>query len=239
MKDIETLALEAQTDASSFEVLVKQQEPYILRCASKACRRFVTKNDDEWSIALLAFSEAVKSYEQGKGSFLSLAELVIHRRLIDYIKSQNKYNSEISIDPVLFDAEPEEETEDLGLRAAVAEQVSKQDTGDLKLEIEAANALFSKYSFTFFDLTECSPKSGKTKRACAKAVGYILKHPLLITLLHTTKLLPLKEIEENAKVPRKILERHRKYIIAGVEILSGDFPLLAQYLSYIREEIKE
>ncbi len=239
MKKLETLALEAKTDPSAFEVLVKQQESYILKCASKVCHRFITKNDDEWSIALLAFSEAVKSYEQSKGSFLSLAELVIHRRLIDYIKSQNKFTSEISIDPVLFDTEPEEDTEDLGLRVAVADQVSKQDTGDLKLEIEAANMIFSKYGFTFFDLTDCSPKSGKTKRACAKAVGYMLKHPLLITLLNSTRLLPLKEIEKNAKVPRKILERHRKYIIAAVEILSGDYPLLAQYLSYIREEIKE
>jgi RNA polymerase sigma factor len=43
-------------------------------------------------------------------------------------------------------------------------------------------------------------------------------------------------IEKNTNVPRKILERHRKYIIAAIEILSGEYPYLADYLRYIREE---
>jgi RNA polymerase sigma factor len=43
-------------------------------------------------------------------------------------------------------------------------------------------------------------------------------------------------IEKNTHVPRKILERHRKYIIAAIEILSGEYPYLADYLRYIREE---
>jgi len=51
--------------------------------------------------------------------------------------------------------------------------------------------------------------------------------------MKTTKQLPIKIISENAKVPRKILERHRKYIITAAEILSGDYPKLAEYLSHI------
>jgi RNA polymerase sigma factor len=43
-------------------------------------------------------------------------------------------------------------------------------------------------------------------------------------------------IEKNSQVPRKILERHRKYIVAAIEILSGEYPYLAEYLRYIREE---
>ena len=43
-------------------------------------------------------------------------------------------------------------------------------------------------------------------------------------------LFPIKNIAENTKVPRKILERHRKYIIAAVEIICNDFPLLQEYI---------
>jgi len=50
------------------------------------------------------------------------------------------------------------------------------------------------------------------------------------------KLLPLKVLENNLKLPRKILERHRKYIIAGAEIISGDYPILSEYLKFIKEE---
>jgi RNA polymerase sigma factor len=53
------------------------------------------------------------------------------------------------------------------------------------------------------------------------------------------KMLPVNVVEKNAKVPRKILERHRKYIIAAVEILSGDFPYLAEYIRFIREEFEK
>ena len=37
---------------------------------------------------------------------------------------------------------------------------------------------------------------------------------------------------------RKILDRHRRYIIAAAEILSGEYPVLAEYLGYIRKALK-
>jgi len=118
----------------------------------------------------------------------------------------------------------------------IAEPDTKMDNSDLKLEIEEANKVFSAYGFSFFDLSECSPRANKTKKACAKAVSYILDNPVLIRELQSSKQLPLKIIENNSKVPRKILERHRKYIIAAIEILSGEYPYLAEYMRYIREE---
>jgi RNA polymerase sigma factor len=221
------------------ETLIKQHEFYILKCASKTCHRYITKSDDEWSISLLAFTQAVDNYALDKGSFLSFVKLVIHRRLIDYSKSQWKYNSEVSVDPIVFDVEPEDENEDLSVRMAVVEQVSKQDNGNLKLEIEDANIRFSVYGFSFFELSECSPHASKTKKSCAKAINFMLNHPELLKDLRSSKQLSLKIIVENTRVPRKILERHRKYIIAAIEILSGGYPYLADYLRYIREEKEE
>lgn len=236
MREIDTLALEAKNNPELMERLICQQEFYILKCASKTCRRYVTKSDDEWSIALMAFNQAVDHYELDRGSFLPFVDLVIKRRLIDYIKSQTKYQSEVSVDPILFDTDPEEDSEEPALRIAVAEQVSKQDNNDIKWEIEAANLKFSEYGFTFYELAKCSPHAAKTRKACATVVNYLLQHTLLLNELRTSKLLPLKIIEKDTHVPRKIIERHRKYIIAAIEILSGEYPFLADYLRYIREE---
>ena len=136
----------------------------------------------------------------------------------------------------MFDTPPEEEEENLQIRNAIAEQVAKQSTNDLKLEIETASKLFSIYGFTFFELSKCSPRSVKTKKACAKAVGYILQNTLLISEIRSTKQLPIKIIENNTAVPRKLIDRHRKYIIAAIEIINGDFPNLGEYLRYIKEE---
>lgn len=236
LRELDCLAISAKSNMEIHEQLIKQNEWYILKCASKVCHKYITKNDDEWSVSLFAFSKAIESYDLDKGSFLNFVDLVIKRRLIDYAKSQVKYHSEISVDPVVFDAPPEEEMDDINIRMAVAEQVSKQDSGDLKLEIETVNNLFSSYGFSFFELSECSPHAEKTKKACAKAINYMLHNPILINDLHHSRQLSLKIIENNTKVPRKILERHRKYIIAATEILSGEYPNLAEYLRYIRSE---
>ena len=239
MNDLDILAIKAKTHPASLEKLLKQQEAHILKCAAGTCHSFITKSDDEWSVSLMAFSEAVDSYELEKGSFFSFCELVVKRRLIDYRKKQNKYHPEITVDPILFDAEPETEVMDLSLKINLSKQLSKQNSDNIKLEIEAAAACFLKYGFTFYDLTHCSPHTQKTKQACAKAVRYLMQTPLLLRELHDTKQLPLKIIEKNTKVPRKTLERYRKYIIAAIEILSGEYPYLAEYLRFIRKEIKE
>ena len=236
MRELDTLAVQAKSDVTIQEKLIKQQEFYILKCASKVCHRYITKSDDEWSISMMAFSQAINSYHLDKGSFLTFAELVIKRRVIDYLKSQNKYQPEVSVDPFVFDVPPEEDADNVQIRMAVADQVSKQGNDDIKLEIEEANHVFSAYGFSFFDLAECSPHAAKTKKACAAAVKYMLQNPILISELKDTKQLSLKLIEKNAHVPRKVLERHRKYIIAAIEILSGGYPYLADYLRYIREE---
>ncbi|TAH69425.1 MAG: RNA polymerase sigma-I factor [Anaerolineaceae bacterium] len=236
MRDIDSLVMSSKNNPSIYDEIVRQQEKAILAYASKVTGRYITKSDDEWSIALLAFTQAIESYDLDKGGFISFYRLLIKRRLIDYFRSQVKYNSELSVDPILFDTEPDEDDEDVSIRIAVADRVSRQEGNDIKLEIGAANQTFSEYGFTFFDLAKCSPRAAKTKSSCAKAVNYILENPILIKELHNSKQLPLKIIEKNTKVPRKILERHRKYIIAAIEILSGEYPYLAEYLHYIRKE---
>lgn len=236
MKQADQLAALAAKDEQQMEALVKENEFFILKCAAAAAHRYITKSDDEWSVALLAFSQAVKSYSPEKGGFLPFAELVIKRRVIDYLRVQSRHNSEIVVSPSVFGAEPEEQDGDAALRAEVARKVATVPGSALKEEIEAIGVVFAGYGFSFMSLTECSPKAEKTKKACAQAVRYLIDNPLLLREMRVVKQLPGKMIEKNAGVPRKILERHRKYIIAAAEIITGDYPCLAEYMRFIREE---
>lgn len=237
MRELDNMAIEAKTDQTKFNRLILEHEFFILKSASGITNRYITKSDDEWSIALLAFSQAVQNYRLDKGAFMSFAKLVIHRRLIDYCRNQAKHSFEISVNPIVFDTQIDEVDEDIAVQAAVAERVSQKQSDSLKLEIESANEAFSQYGFSFFDLADCSPKAEKTKSACAKAVVYLLRNPILICELRSSKQLPLKIIEKNTKVPRKILERHRKYIIAAVEIFQGEYLCLTDYMRCITEEL--
>jgi RNA polymerase sigma factor len=237
LRELDYLVLEASNNQAILNELIEQNEFFILKCASSVTHHYITKSDDEWSIALTAFVQAIHNYDLNKGSFLSFAELVIRRRLVDYIRSQVKHNMEVSVDPIIFDTDTEDNDTDISIRLAVADQVARENNHSMRLEISSINDVFTEYGFTFFDLTSCSPHAKKTRTACGKAVGFMLNYPLLLSEMRSTKQLPLKIIEKNAKVPRKILERHRKYIIAAIEILSGEYPKLAEYLRYIREEM--
>jgi RNA polymerase sigma factor len=201
-------------------------EPYILKCASRAAKRYIGKSDDEWAVSIEAFYQSVKEYSYDKGSFVGFAKMVISRRLIDYFRMQNKYYSEIPVSPVVFTGGKGEEEEPVKIPIQSCDVRDNQ----LKYEIEAVNAQFSSYGFSFYDLIGCSPKTAKTKDACYRAVTYVAGNPILVSELQKSKVLPLKTIEKNAGIPRKILERHRKYIIAAIEITIGDYPGLSEYI---------
>ena len=234
---VNQMALLAATNECRREELIQSQEQTILRTASSVCRRYISRSDDEWSIALSAFSKAVDVYNEDRGDFLPFAQMLIKRDLIDYYRSQKNTAQEVSVAPHIFDgtSEPEEDTERVYL-AVVRESVDAAERS-LHDEIVAANAMLQEYGFRFFDLTECSPQQEKTRRECAVAIRCLLKDPpLLVSLLRQRKKLPSTELYKLSGVSRKTLDRYRKYIIMAVLILNGEYPKLSEYLKFVRKE---
>ncbi len=233
MREIDDKAVRANQDQSDLEVFIKEYESYILHTTHKVTGQYITISDERWSVSLSAFHEAIKSYSYEKGAFLPFAETVIRRRLYDWNRKQSKQKQEILIDS--FTAEDSMDEVDLPVKFEVVKKTAVVDDMDGKLEIQGLSSVLAHYGISFFQLAEVSPKAEKTKVYCGKAIGYLIDNPVFITEMKKTKLLPLKIIEKNCKVPRKVLERHRKYIIAGAEILSGDYPILSEYLRFVRE----
>jgi len=235
MQKIDDEAIQAASDKMATEAFIAQNRQFILRCASKYTHKYITDNDDEWSVAMIAFSEALGMYKAEKGSFLSFAELVIRRRLTDYLRSEYRFSGQTNVDPAVFEGQIDEESGDAVLQKAVLKQTVCEDNSSANYEIEAISAILAEYGFSFYDLTACSPKSEKTRNSSATVIRYLLEKPLLVSEMRRLRALPTKSICSGTGVPRKILERHRKYIIAAVEILYGDYPNLAEYLRYIRD----
>jgi RNA polymerase sigma factor len=183
---------------------------------------------------MTAFSEALHTYEINKGPFLSFANLVIRRRITDHIRSDARFFCERSVDPSAFHGQIDEDAEDAALQTQVLSRTVGENDGCVRLEIEAVGEILLKYGFSFYALVSNSPKSKKTKESCATVIRCLLEKPLLISATRNGGALPAKTISTCTGVNRKILERHRKYIIASMEILTGDFPFLAEYLSHIK-----
>lgn len=238
--------LAARNDMDFRNNFIENNRHFILTAAYKAVGHFVTINDDEYSIALIAFNEAIDSCDLEKGSFYSFAGMVIKRRLYDHIRSQSRFSQEIPIEPDAMTTEPDEdspssaiytEVQKAQVRLSEYNTFGKPESTPIKDEIESVQQVLAGYGISFFDLAECSPKAEKTKKACADAVNYMLAREDMIKKMRSSGNLPVKELKENADINRKILERHRKYLIAAVEILNGEYPLLAEYMSYIRKAL--
>ncbi len=247
MEDREREAVTAaREDDRVFEDLVRKHKTFILYQAFRAVRHFVTTSDDEWSVALGAFSEAVYAWDSEKGPFKPFASLVIRRRLADYIQAEARHSAEISVEPLLLSGEYEDEDDASGarIRSTVYEVSGYADEGStpgysaVRDEIDAVRKLLEPYGFTFEDLVSCSPKAEKTKKSCAVVVGTLIMSDELFEAMRRDRLLPMKQLIEESGIDRRIIERHRRYIIAAAEILKGDNPLISSYLGAVREYVK-
>ena len=232
---INQLALSAARNEQRREELIRAQERTILRTASAACRRFVSRSDDEWSVALCAFSRAVDVYDEAKGDFLPFAQMLIKRELIDYFRAQKSVLREVSVAPHVLESGGEPEEDPSGVYLAVVKSSREASDHSLRDEILAANELLSDYGFRFFDLTECSPQQEKTQKECAVAIRTVLTDSALFAAMEKTRKLPIKALAAASGVSRKTLDRYRKYIIMAVLILDGDYPQLAEYLKFVKE----
>ena len=241
MSDLTDGAIRSRDDLIYRNVFLQENKKFILSRAYVAVGHYVTESDDEWSIALLAFNDSIDKFDPSKGEFESFASLVIRRRLYDYLRSEKRFSSELSIEPYSIDADELRSGDEVNslavevLEKTVEQAESDKSSGDIKDEIQIISGILAEYGFSFMDLAEASPKAQKTKEACAVVVAYILKDDMMLSKIRSTKSLPIQELLNALKVSRKLLERHRRYIIAAMEILSGDFPLLAEYMDSIRK----
>jgi RNA polymerase sigma factor len=217
-------------DDAARDQLIGHYEPLILRMASRAVGRYIRKGqDDEASIALIAFNEAITSFDPDRGrGFVRFAEQVIRRRLVDHYRRQRR--------PEVVMSELEEEDEEghafvpVLAQAAVERRRQDDEAEARREEIVAFEARLEKYGLSLEELVRICPRHEDSRRS-AMAVGrMVAEDPDLRAHLLTRHELPMKALEERVAVSRKTLERQRKYIIAVALMASGEFPHLQDYL---------
>ncbi|OGO81373.1 MAG: RNA polymerase sigma-I factor [Clostridiales bacterium GWC2_40_7] len=208
---------------------VDEYKPFIASCTEKLAGRYVRYGeDDELSIAMMGFVEAIKAFDGTKGNFLSFSQNVIKRRLIDYYRKEKRHSNVISLNTYMG-----EDNEEYDLSSGESLEKYAQDRlGEYRrLELEQLGRELSEYEITFFDLASVSPKQDRTHKICNDIAGFLLSRPDLIKLIKEKRYLPIAEIINALKVPRKIVERSRKYIIAVVIIATGDYQYIRDYVN--------
>ncbi|MBB5179070.1 RNA polymerase sigma factor [Planomicrobium koreense] len=226
----EELALLAQQgDSDALDELLESYGPFMKKTASQVCKRFVSSSDDEYSIALSAFHEAVLGYEEGKNaSFLTFAHMIIRRRIIDFIRKESS-RQEYSHD---FTAAFDEKDSNGWIEGRQAEKFYKeeQQSEKRKEEILAYQQLIAPFGLDFQQLVKVSPAHEDARQSCMQIAQLVAETDDFFDYLTDKKKLPIKDIEKLVRVSRKTLERNRKYIIAMAILIDSELHYLKDYL---------
>ncbi|MCL1974710.1 MAG: hypothetical protein FWG61_00945, partial [Firmicutes bacterium] len=80
-------AVAAKLSEEAMNRLIEDFKPFLKGCVAKYSRRYDENQRDElFSSAMLAFFEAIKSYDAAKGHFFPFANRVVNKRIIDHIR---------------------------------------------------------------------------------------------------------------------------------------------------------
>lgn len=219
-------------DEALRESFIADYRPYIARTASRFCKRYIDPSrDDEFSIALAAFNEAIDGYDDSAGrSFLGFADTVIRRRLIDYVRREQRHARFLPMSAFEGDPGGESPVNAAETAGALDAYASERLSESRRMEIEALAERLKRCGITFTDLADRSPRHADS-RALLLGIGATLaSRPELMETVERHGRLPIKELMECCRVSRKTLERNRKYIMAIALILAGDYPLIQSYL---------
>lgn len=222
----------AKKDSKEADRLIQDYMPFIKAETSKFIGRSAGDSDDELSIAMFAFYEAIKKYSILKGSFLKFASLHIRHRLIDYNRREKRSQGLVSLDTPIS-----EENDGLSLADTVQDGSDPYEENELreatKQEIEHLSEQLQDFGLSFADISDNAPKQQRTLEACRKAVVYAKTHPELLEELLRTKKIPLGKLSEGAGVERKTLERHRKYMVSILLIYTNGYEILRGHIMKI------
>ncbi|WP_432405198.1 RNA polymerase sigma-I factor [Wukongibacter sp. M2B1] len=217
-------------DEDERENLIKEYTPFIIKSITKVTNRYIEiENNEEFSIGLEAFNEAINKYEFEKGNFIKYSEIVIRNRIIDFHRKTKRLNNVVSID------------RDMPVEANVGNILRENDFTDkydMKDQICRLYMLLKGFNITFNDLVNESPKHMDTRLNSINIAKGIVENEDIKEDLFRKKVLPAKKIMERIGVSKKVLKGNRKFIIATVLILDSDLDLLIDYICQVEGGIK-
>ena len=223
----------AKVDVEKADDLIRRYMPFIKAEASRQTGRVCTEQDDEHSIAMIAFYEAIMGYEKERGSFMSYASMLIKSRIIDHKRKETKHEGQLSI----YAEEGEEgrlimdELSDE--RDHIDEHIGLEAT---KQEIEELTRVLARAGVTFSDVADNCPRQQRTFSACMRAIRCGADDGEMLDEIERTGRLPLKRISELSGVERKTIERHRRYILAMLLIHTNGYEIVRGHLRHILTE---
>jgi RNA polymerase sigma factor len=211
------------------EKFIGDYKPFVIKAVFNCTgRRVEIENSEEYSIGLLAFNEAIDSFDFSKNkNFFGFSEQVIKRRLIDYVRKNTETKNKV----FPFTYFSDEQNNDFEERYLTSDSTNEFNNIEVKEDILIFKDKLKMYGISFRDLLTCAPKHKDSRVLCIKIAKVIAEDERILDKLEKTKTLPIQEILKVVHVYRGTLEKNRKFVIALCLIMTSGLEVLNGYIS--------
>lgn len=203
----------------NIEYLIEKYMAFLIKTVSGFTGRYISiENDEEFEIALLAFTEAVEKYQSEKGVFLAFAKLVIVSRLKNYAEKEKKHEKVVSLDELY------ESGQDFQ-----AEEAEKQDDY-LQQEILRYKKELLFFGLTFEKLADEAPRHKDTRETALDAAEKAGKDEEIVEETYRKRKLPIRRVAVLAELTEKVIKRSKSFILSAMIIFAKEFPSLLYWI---------
>ncbi len=204
---------------------IEENKSFIYSTALRICKRSLSwNNDDELSIALLAFNKACDSYLSEKGDFYSFSSVIIRNALIDFFRKEGQR-------PYLTFDEGSNELQYMDYKNSLKEYEIVRENHSRAEEIALFNEELRKYKLSFSTLAESCPSHRDTRNTLLNIAYIGSSSSKIIATIRDKKRLPIKELSLLTGSNTKLIEKWRKYILALIILFSSEeYPYIKSYL---------
>lgn len=190
---------------------------YIIKTASEVSGRYInTQHDEVYSVALLAFNEAIDRFDESRGTFYSIAKQVIRSRIIDYQRKHKHEQNESSLDKMVEEG-------------YVVVDKSNHDE-DLKVEIHEWIEVLSNFSITLEQLVDERPIHEETRHNAIEISRVGSKDQGIVNHLYEKLRLPIKRLSLKTQVSEKVIRRSKTFITSVIIIFKEELYSILRWI---------
>lgn len=216
------MASEIEISLEHLDELVKQHMPFLIRTVSGCTGHYVhIEQDDEFSIALSAFAEAVERFDGERGKFLGYAGLVIRSRLATYHEQEARHSrNQVSLEELQENGQdvPEPQNGNAALREEIMEYQEE----------------LQKFGLSFEDLARNAPKHRDTRTHAVDAAQQASKGKEIVAQTYRKKKLPIRPVAELCQLSEKVIRSSKVFILGTMLVFVRKFAGLASWIEETR-----
>jgi RNA polymerase sigma factor len=221
-------------DRDLLEQFIADSIPFVKRAVRNITHSYFVEQEDEYSIALEAFHQAIYRYKVGGAvPFEPYALLLIKNRLLNWIRDQKQTRQVLT----MTDCETEDGVD-------LADRLSDPRADHIQQNLEFEEAMMQlECELQMFGL-HMSGLSGKlphhqdTRRLCIRVAQRLTGDEALYTDFMHHHRLPCAELSRRSQIPVKTIEKNRSTIILFTLLLHSELDAIKYYISSFEEGSK-